>query len=203
VLAQAQKAGGATLRLFCCLLFLLFALPGTATSASTAHEALLGQLRQGGYVLMIRHAVAPGTFDPPGFRVEDCATQRNLSAVGRDEARRLGASFVRLKIPVSRVLSSEWCRCRDTAQLAFGAYETTTVLNSLRADSAAAPQQIEGMQRLGVAVRPGANLVLVTHNFNIQPFSGVMVPTSGVVVLRPGPKGGFEFVGTLEGLGSS
>jgi phosphohistidine phosphatase SixA len=150
---------------------------------------------------MIRHAEAPGTYDPPQFRLDDCASQRNLSPDGRAEASRLGDTFRRLKIPVSQVLTSEWCRCRDTAQLAFGGYAFAPMLNSLHPDSTVASRQIGEMRAAAGRITPGANAVWVTHNFNIQPFAGAMVATTDVVVVRPVATDRLELVGILRGLG--
>ena len=84
----------------------------------SAAEALL---RKGGVVAAFRHALAPGTFDPPGFRLGDCGTQRNLSEEGREQARRTGVWFKERKLQPAKVLASPWCRCVDTATLAFAA----------------------------------------------------------------------------------
>ncbi|MFN9472110.1 histidine phosphatase family protein, partial [Acidovorax sp.] len=84
----------------------------------TEAEALL---RKGGVVAAFRHALAPGTFDPPGFRLGDCSTQRNLSEEGREQARRTGAWFKERQLQPAKVLSSPWCRCIDSATLAFAA----------------------------------------------------------------------------------
>src|SRR5688572_28986342 len=98
------------------ILFALLLLPLTAG----ADDALWALLKKGGQVVLIRHAVTtPGVGDPPGFTIQDCKTQRNLTAAGRKEAERLGAAFRQRAIPVGRVLSSPWCRCLETAKLAF------------------------------------------------------------------------------------
>ncbi|HMS81661.1 MAG TPA: histidine phosphatase family protein, partial [Burkholderiaceae bacterium] len=77
-------------------------------------------LRDGGCVLLLRHALTePGVGDPPGFRIEACGTQRNLSAQGRAQAARLGASLRDAGVAIGPVRSSRWCRCLDTARLAF------------------------------------------------------------------------------------
>ena len=91
------------------------------TANPTSDEALWNDLRKGGYVLLIRHADAPGTFDPPGFQLGVCSTQRNLSEEGRAQSRRLGELIRSKNVPIAQVFSSEWCRCIDTATLAFGA----------------------------------------------------------------------------------
>ncbi len=106
-----------------------------------ADDALWAKLRGGGLVVMIRHATAPGNGDPPGFKLDDCATQRNLSEEGREEARRIGAAFKRERVPVEEVFSSEWCRCRETAALAFGRYTAWPAINSFFSDRAQEARQ--------------------------------------------------------------
>jgi hypothetical protein len=91
-------------------LFALTASLLTAPATGLADEAVWSQLRSGGFVIFIRHALTdPGAGDPPGFKLGDCRTERNLNAAGRAEAKRLGEAFRREKIPVAQVLSSEWC----------------------------------------------------------------------------------------------
>jgi hypothetical protein len=108
------------------LALVLALLAGPAGATEAAWQALRG----GGVVALMRHARAPGVGDPPGFRLEDCATQRNLSAEGRDQARRIGEAFRAQGVAVARVLSSRWCRALDTARLAFGTVEPFPPLDS-------------------------------------------------------------------------
>ena len=99
---------------------------GWATAGADA-EALL---RKGGVVVVFRHALAPGTFDPPGLRLGDCSTQRNLSDEGRAQARRIGEWFKERQLQPAAVRSSPWCRCMDSATLAFGTTEVWAALGS-------------------------------------------------------------------------
>ena len=99
---------------------------GWATTGADA-EALL---RKGGLVVVFRHALAPGTFDPPGLRLGDCSTQRNLSDEGRAQARRIGEWFKERQLQPAAVRSSPWCRCMDSATLAFGAAQAWAALGS-------------------------------------------------------------------------
>src|SRR5947207_568298 len=99
---------------------LLVALVVLGAAPAAADDALWDLMKRGGQVILMRHANAPGIFDPPGMRFDDCRTQRNLDEQGRAEARRIGAAFRALSIPVDDVRSSRWCRCMDTAKLAFG-----------------------------------------------------------------------------------
>ena len=91
-----------------------------ALAAGPAENADIWLAMDDGAAVLMRHAEAPGGGDPPGFRLDDCTTQRNLDEVGRDQARRIGQAFRERGIRVGRVLSSRWCRARDTARLAFG-----------------------------------------------------------------------------------
>jgi hypothetical protein len=92
----------------------------SATAAAEATDAVWEAMREPGSFVVLRHSYAPGGFDPPAARLDDCSTQRNLTDAGRDDARRVGATFRARGIPVGRVLSSLRCRCLDTGRLAFG-----------------------------------------------------------------------------------
>ena len=163
----------------------LFLLLTCFAAPARADDALWAKLREGGFVVMIRHATAPGTGDPPGFRLDDCATQRNLSEQGRAEARRIGAAFKRERVPVEEVFSSEWCRCRETAALAFGRYVAWPAINSFFSDRATEAQQTAEVRSAAARVARRANLVLVTHQVNITAVSGVYPASGEVVVLQP------------------
>ena len=164
---------------------LLAAAPGAG-----ADEAAWELLRGGGQVVLIRHAATvPGFGDPPGFRHDDCATQRLLSDEGRAQARRLGEAFRARGVPVGAVLSSRWCRCEETARLAFGRSEPWTALDSMHYDRSRALEQ-ERELRSRIARRSGAGtLVLVTHAANISAWTGVSPRPGEVVVLTRGPAG--------------
>lgn len=139
-------------------------------------------LRQGGLVVLIRHAAAPGFGDPPNFRIGDCTTQRNLSEEGRLQAQALGESFRRRKIPIEKVYSSQWCRCKDTARLAFGAFQEHPALNSFFEQPQLKAPQTEALRTFLMQVRPQrGNLVLVTHQVNITALTDV-VPQPGEMV---------------------
>ena len=97
-------------------------------SEANANKNIIKNLKEGGKIIFIRHALAPGSGDPENFDLNDCKTQRNLSSQGIEQSKRLGIFFLKNKIPIDIVLSSEWCRCKDTAKYAFGNYETFTAL---------------------------------------------------------------------------
>jgi phosphohistidine phosphatase SixA len=171
-----------------------------AQAAAPSSEALWKQIAAGGHVLLIRHASTVAGFgDPPGFMLGDCATQRNLSEIGREESRRLGLAFRSHRVAVGEVRSSPWCRCVDTATLAFGSATVWEPLASLYNDSRDEDARREAVLRevtgYFAAGRPG-NLVLVTHNFNVRSLVGVSPSQAEVIIARPAG-GRLELVGRI------
>jgi phosphohistidine phosphatase SixA len=160
----------------------------TAVTAASAEEAeLWNLLRHGtGYVVMLRHALAPGTGDPANFRLEDCTTQRNLSEAGRQQAAQIGAAFRQNQIPVDAVFSSQWCRCLETARLMdLGPVEPLPAINSFFQDRRTEPQQTERVRQLILDRRNTSGVtILVTHQVNITAISGIVPASGGMVVLR-------------------
>jgi broad specificity phosphatase PhoE len=155
-------------------------------------------LRQGRVVVLVRHAHAPGIGDPDRFRIEDCSTQRNLDAAGRHAARALGEAFRRERVVVDRVYSSQWCRCKETAALAFGSYEERPALNSFFSDRSAQAERTRALRELIAADLPGRGVtVLVTHQVNITALTGVSPKEAEAVVVRRLPAGDIEVVGRL------
>jgi broad specificity phosphatase PhoE len=153
-----------------------------------AEPALWQALRSGEAVALLRHAEAPGTGDPPGFRLEACATQRNLSPAGRAQAARLGALFRANGIDNAETRSSQWCRCRDTAAaLGLGPVRDAPVLNSFFGSPQAASTQTAALRVLIESLPAGQPAVLVTHQVNITALTGIY-PGSGevIVVARQG-----------------
>ena len=145
---------------------------------------------QPGTVVLFRHALAPGGGDPPGFRLNDCSTQRQLSDEGRAQARRIGQAFKSRRIEVGAVWSSQWCRTRETADLAFpGKRLDQPAFNSFFGTPDAAPDQTRAAQQL-LGDWPGTGvLVVVTHQVNITALTGI-VPSSGEgVVIKNTPQG--------------
>jgi broad specificity phosphatase PhoE len=143
-------------------------------------------LRQGGNVLLMRHAqTVPGIGDPPNFKLGDCSTQRNLNEVGREQSRRVAAAFQRENIAPDDVRSSAWCRCVDTADLAFGRHTVWSPINSFFQRSGREPQTLEVLQALKTFKAP-RNLVLVTHQVNISALTGSFVAMGEILLTRPG-----------------
>lgn len=137
--------------------------------------------------------------DPPGFRLDDCATQRNLTDAGRDESRRVGAAFRAQRVPVGRVLSSPWCRCLETGRLAFGAAEPWWPLGNLFGRPENRADQVRELQSLAGERRTGGNLVLVTHGSTIAALTGINPAPAEMVVLTPLGGGRFTVAGRFRG----
>jgi phosphohistidine phosphatase SixA len=173
-----------------------------AQLAQTREAAIWQQLRQGqGYVVLLRHAqTVPGIGDPAGFRLADCTTQRNLSPAGRAQASRIGNSFRDRGIPVQRVLSSQYCRCLETARLLnLGPVEPAPALNSTFEDRASAAPQTRQVRQLIQAHRQTAGvIVMVSHMVNIDDISGVSLSSGAAVVVRANPQGELDIVGQLS-----
>jgi phosphohistidine phosphatase SixA len=185
-----------TFRLF--ILLLAFTQQVLAADDS-ADEAVWSALKSGQHVVLIRHAITePGIGDPPGFVHGKCSTQRNLSAQGRRDAKRIGDVFQSRNIPISDVLSSRWCRCLDTANLAFGRATPTSMLDSMFNDREKPAEEKVREVFAAVERRPSSgNLILVTHNQNIQALTGVS-PASGEMVVVTAEHGKFRVIGRLN-----
>lgn len=163
-------------------------LPGVlvpAGGAGAAGEAALwSALADGSAAALMRHAFAPGTGDPPDFDLADCATQRNLDATGRDQARRTGDDFRRNGIEAATVLSSAWCRSRETAeQLGLGPVAIRPALNSFFGDRSQAAARTAGLRRILADWRGQGPLILVTHQVNITALTGGWVRSGEIVVV--------------------
>jgi phosphohistidine phosphatase SixA len=164
--------------------------PGVAQpSLAPPGEAQLWQwLRSGEAVALIRHALAPGTGDPASFSLTDCATQRNLSAKGREQAQAIGKRFRRNGIQQARVYSSNWCRCLDTARLlALGTVQPFDGLNSFFRDRSAEPERSAATRRLirEHSAHGKPPLVLVTHQVNITALTDVFPSSGEIIVVQP------------------
>jgi len=105
-------------------LILIIFLSLTISIKAESNQNIIDELERGGKLIFIRHAYAPGNGDPENFNLNDCLSQRNLSERGRMQARKIGAFIKKNQIPIDKILSSEWCRCKETSSLAFGEYET-------------------------------------------------------------------------------
>jgi len=166
-------------------LALLLPIASPAASQDTAWMAL----KQGNAVALVRHAQAPGgAGDPPGFKLDDCATQRNLSAQGRAEARALGARFRAQNIPVAKVLTSQWCRCRETAALMnLGAIEEAPTFNNAFVLAGQRDPLTQGARTIIAGWKGPGVLVVVTHGANISQLTGIQPAEAEVIVVQLDP----------------
>ena len=141
--------------------------------------------QEGNKIILIRHSLAPGGGDPIGFKINDCKTQRNLNRAGISQSKKIGKLFKKNKVPIDQILSSQWCRCKDTAKYAFGDYKEFTALNSTF-QSPYDKNEIKQLKQLYSFVKKwhgkGKNLVLVTHYSIITAVTNA-VPSSGEIII--------------------
>lgn len=164
-----------------------------AAQAQDVWEAM----RAPGSVIVVRHAYAPGAFDPPDAKLEDCSTQRNLDDSGRAQARRMGEAFRAHDVTVGRVLSSPRCRCLDTARLAFKEPEPWPLLQGGRPNTEPLRSSVREIRKVMAAHRTGPPLVLVTHGFVINALTGLEVRMGAFVVMKRGADGAHTTAGQL------
>ena len=169
-------------------LFIAFVLAIGAANA-TDESAAWNALRADGYVALIRHASAPGPAgDPADYKLDDCATQRNLSEQGRAEARALGERFRTQRVKVGKIVSSEWCRCQQTAELMnIGPVEVEPTFNNAFVLNALRDALIASARATIVAWRGPGTMVVVTHGQNIMAMLGIHPREGEVIVVAPDP----------------
>lgn len=179
---------------------LLLSMTLLGVSASMANTPTWEALQDGGKVILMRHALAPGVGDPSHFERGDCATQRNLSAQGRAQAVAIGEVFQTRRIPVDAVYSSHWCRALDTAELmALGDVQPVAWLDSFFISSERYARQQrtrQARQQIGRWQGPG-NLMLVTHQVNISALVEGGVGSGDMVVVHP-EAGNLKVIGRLK-----
>lgn len=170
-----------------------------APFAHAADEAALwSALKTKGHVALLRHALAPGFGDPPGFSLDDCSTQRNLSAEGRAQAERIGNRFRENGIEAAHVASSQWCRCMDTATLlGLGAVEALPLINSFFDTPGRQAEQTQGLKAWLTGNAFDKPIVLVTHQVNITAFTGIFPDSGELVVVRIGESGESTVLGSI------
>ena len=152
--------------------------------STNANTSLVESLIQNDKLIFIRHALAPGNGDPDNFDILDCTTQRNLDGVGRDQSKRLGKFFQINNIPINIILSSEWCRCKETAKLAFNKYDTFTALNSFYDPKfyKNKDRQLEELKNFIHNLEDDGNIVFVTHYVVIASMLGIGVSSGEILV---------------------
>ena len=168
----------------------------TTPSKADLNKNLLNQLEYGGKLIFIRHAYAPGSGDPSNFNLNDCSTQRNLSKEGRKQAANIGEFFRNKKVKIDKVLSSEWCRCKETSLIAFSNYQTKKFLNSFYSSKFAKNKksQMINLKRYINSWKSDKNLVLVTHYVVISEALNY-APSSGEIVITDK---NFKIVGNIQ-----
>jgi len=177
---------------------LVLALATSAPVALASADAAWAALAAGGHVLIVRHAqTVPGIGDPPGFRIDDCATQHNLSEAARAQSRAMGERLAAAGVKIDDVLSSAWCRCLDTARLAFGRATPYEPLNSFFDNRATEPRQTAALRERIRGWSGRGTLALVTHQVNITALTGEVPAMGEAVVLAPGGAAGFTVVGRV------
>jgi len=182
------------------VLALLGLTAGTIQSFAQADAWAL--LRQPGHVVFMRHSDAPGSGgygDPPGFKLEDCATQRNLSEEGRAHASRTGQAFKTHGVVFDRVLTSPWCRCKETALLATGkAAEVLAPLSNLVGRSEHRESQVRALKAYLAGLDGKSRVLFVTHGIVVNALAGVSLASGEMVIVKPGVGGEPAVVGRLK-----
>jgi phosphohistidine phosphatase SixA len=170
------------MNLFKTLILILISL--TISIKVNSNERLINTLKEGGNLIFIRHAYAPGNGDPENFIIKDCLTQRNLDINGKKQSKKIGLFFENNSIKIDKVLSSQWCRCKETAFLAFKNFEEKSFLNSFYDAKFAKNQktQISELKKYINKWPTQKNLVLVTHYVVISEILD-FYPSSGEIVI--------------------
>ncbi len=171
-----------------------------AAQALAADDPLWDQLKKGGYIILMRNTVVDeGLGDPKGYKVADCATQLNLNDKSRAEAKKIGEEFKKRKIPINHVLTSAFCRTKDTAQLAFGKADVWEPLNSFYDKPDRRSEQTRMLhQRMEKPPTDGTNLVLITHGYNIVSATGLNPDPGDMLIIAPAFRVGYKVIGELS-----
>jgi len=176
--------------------FIIILISLTTPIKADSNKNLINQLQDGGKLIFIRHAYAPGSGDPDNFNLNDCSTQRNLSKEGQRQAKYIGEFFRNNKVKIDKVLSSEWCRCKETAKIAFKNFSTNSFLNSFYSSKFAKnkDKQVKALKEYIKKFKSDKNLVLVTHYVLISEILNYG-PSSGEIVVS---NKNLDIIGSLE-----
>jgi phosphohistidine phosphatase SixA len=189
--------GMKTTVLLCSAMFTAVFSGWVAEAAASDDEAWAAMARPGTAAIM-RHALAPGTGDPAELKVGDCSTQRNLDERGRAQARRIGAALRERGITFDRVLTSQWCRCRETAELLdVGPVEEFPALNSFFRDRSTRDAQTREARTRLMDLVPGEKVMVVTHQVNISALTGEPTASGEMLVLGIGAGGAVDVLGEI------
>ena len=165
-------------------IILILSISLTSSVKADSKKNIIENLKAGGKLIFIRHAYAPGGGDPENFNIYDCSTQRNLSESGRIQSKKIGNFFKENKIKIKNVYSSEWCRCKETAFLAFKSFKTKSFLNSFFSSKFAHKKksQIKDFQKFLNKWDKKNNLIFITHYVVISEILDYP-PSSGEIVV--------------------
>ncbi len=168
----------------------------TTLVKADSKKNIIENLKVGGKLIFIRHAYAPGGGDPANFNIHDCSTQRNLSESGRIQSRKIGNFFTENKIKIEKVYSSEWCRCKETASLAFENFKTKSFLNSFFSSKFAQNKnsQMRDFQKFLLDWDEKTNLIFVTHYVVISEILDYPSSSGEIVISNKN----FKIIDTLE-----
>ena len=165
-------------------LILIFSVLLFQLNYSFANDKVIESLKEGGKLIFIRHALAPGNGDPANFELQNCSTQRNLNEIGIQQSKKIGLIFKKNEIKIDNIYSSEWCRCKDTAKYAFDDFETFEALNSFYDIKFAANEdkQIKDFYEFIDSIDSKNNIVFVTHYVVIGAILNIGTSSGEIVV---------------------
>ena len=176
--------------------FLIIFITLTTSIKADSNKNLMKQLKDGEKLIFIRHAYAPGSGDPNNFNLNDCSTQRNLSDRGKKQAEHIGSIFRENKIEIDEVYSSEWCRCKETAEIAFTNFTTKNFLNSFYSSNYAKnkTKQIKDLMKFVKKNDFEKNIIFVTHYVLISEVLDY-APSSGEIIVSDKE---FNMIGSIK-----
>ncbi len=165
-------------------LILIFSVLLLQLNYSFANDKVIKSLKEGGKLIFIRHALAPGNGDPENFELQNCSTQRNLNEIGIQQSKKIGLIFKKNEIKIDNIYSSEWCRCKDTAKYAFDEFETFDALNSFYDIRFAANEdkQIKDFFKFIDSIDSKNNIIFVTHYVVIGAILNIGTSSGEIVV---------------------
>ena len=165
-------------------LILIFSVLLFQLNYSFANDKVIESLKEGGKLIFIRHALAPGSGDPENFELQNCSTQRNLNEIGIQQSKKIGLIFKKNEIKIDNIYSSEWCRCKDTAKYAFDDFETFDALNSFYDIRFASnkDKQIKDFYEFIDSIDSKNNIVFVTHYVVIGAILNIGTSSGEIVV---------------------
>ncbi len=179
-------------------LFSVLAVLPIFSAAGEQGQKALADFKAGNHIALVRHALAPGMGDPENFMLGDCSTQRNLSDTGRKQAAAIGKRLREAGITDAEVYTSQWCRCRETAELmALGQPVELPALNSFFRQYERKGQQNAQLYQWLSGQDLSKPVILVTHQVNITAFSGVYPESGEIILMRKTANGGFELASRI------